>query len=94
MPGRVSRGVFTHAACAPARRRARSCGVRLRKDPAAYQRAHELPGWYPALAQWAPESVWTADGSREAFDAVRTALAARGRRGAAGLDEVAQALLA
>ncbi|GAA1415747.1 ATP-grasp domain-containing protein [Catellatospora coxensis] len=34
-------------------------GVTLRVPPAAYRAAHELPGWYAALAQVTPDSVWT-----------------------------------
>jgi ATP-grasp domain-containing protein len=49
-------------------------GVRLRTDPAAYRAAHELPGWYPALAAVTPESAWTTGADRAAFDAARAAL--------------------
>ncbi|ADB34048.1 conserved hypothetical protein [Kribbella flavida DSM 17836] len=34
-------------------------GVRLRTSAAEYRTAHELPGWYDALAPVTPESVWT-----------------------------------
>ncbi|MEV4415222.1 ATP-grasp domain-containing protein [Catellatospora sp. NPDC049609] len=34
-------------------------GVTLRVPPEAYRAAHELPGWYPALAEVTPRSVWT-----------------------------------
>jgi hypothetical protein len=34
-------------------------GVQLRTSAAQYRRAHELPGWYPALAQVAPQAEWT-----------------------------------
>jgi len=34
-------------------------GVTVRTAPAAYRRAHELPGWYPVLRAHTPESVWT-----------------------------------
>ncbi|MFC7241491.1 ATP-grasp domain-containing protein [Catellatospora aurea] len=34
-------------------------GVSLRVSAAAYRAAHELPGWYAALAQVTPDSVWT-----------------------------------
>jgi hypothetical protein len=34
-------------------------GVSLRVSGAAYRAAHELPGWYAALAQVTPDSVWT-----------------------------------
>ncbi|WP_214405601.1 ATP-grasp domain-containing protein [Pseudonocardia lacus] len=50
-------------------------GVRLRTDPAAYRAAHELPGWYDALAAVTPESVWTDGTDRAAFETARLALA-------------------
>ena len=28
-------------------------------SPAQYRQAHELPGWYPSLADVTPASVWT-----------------------------------
>jgi hypothetical protein len=34
-------------------------GVHLRTSAAQYRRAHELPGWYPALAQVTPQAEWT-----------------------------------
>ncbi|WP_230686379.1 ATP-grasp domain-containing protein [Catellatospora vulcania] len=34
-------------------------GVTLRVSAAAYRAAHELPGWYAALAPVTPASVWT-----------------------------------
>lgn len=34
-------------------------GVTLRVSPAAYRAAHELPGWYAAMAAVTPDSVWT-----------------------------------
>lgn len=34
-------------------------GATLRTDAAAYRRAHELPGWYAALAAHTPASLWT-----------------------------------
>ncbi len=49
--------------------------VTLRTTAEQYRRAHELPGWYPVLAEVTPRSVWTAgvdrgdfDGARHAFD--------------------------
>ena len=33
-----------------------------------YCQAHELPGWYPALAAVMPPSVWTAGADRDSFD--------------------------
>ncbi|MGX6602300.1 hypothetical protein ACWKSP_09230 [Micromonosporaceae bacterium Da 78-11] len=36
-------------------------GVHLRTIAAAYRRAHELPGWYPAFEQVTPSSVWSTD---------------------------------
>ncbi len=41
-------------------------GVTLRTSAAQYRRAHELPGWYPALAPVTPAAAWTAgDGERD-----------------------------
>jgi len=40
-------------------------GVALRTSPAQYQRARELPGWYPALAPVTPRTVWTAGDSQQ-----------------------------
>jgi hypothetical protein len=41
-------------------------GVRLRTSAAQYRQAHELPGWYPALAPVTPAAAWTAgDGEQE-----------------------------
>lgn len=34
-------------------------GVTLRTSPDHYQRGHEFPGWYPALASVTPRSAWT-----------------------------------
>ena len=42
-------------------------GVTLRTGAADYQRAHELPGWYAALASVTPESVWTRGDGRGDF---------------------------
>ncbi len=42
--------------------------VLLRTSPEQYRRAHELPGWYAALAGVTPRSVWTTGGDRDAFD--------------------------
>lgn len=49
-------------------------GVVLRTSPDQYTRAHELPGWYDALADWTPPSVWTEGFDRDAFEAARTRL--------------------
>jgi ATP-grasp domain, R2K clade family 3 len=46
-------------------------GVRLRTGAEEYRRAHELPGWYAALSEFTPASVWDAD-----FEAARTAFGA------------------
>ncbi|MFF2653906.1 ATP-grasp domain-containing protein [Streptomyces sp. NPDC058045] len=46
-------------------------GVTLRTSPAQYCQAHELPGWYDALATATPRSAWTTDDSRTAFDTAR-----------------------
>jgi hypothetical protein len=41
-------------------------GVTMGTSAAQYRRAHELPGWYPALAPVTPAAVWTAgDGEQE-----------------------------
>jgi hypothetical protein len=34
-------------------------GVRMRTTADQYRRGHELPGWYPALAELTPVSMWT-----------------------------------
>jgi hypothetical protein len=44
-------------------------GVTLRTGAADYRRAHELPGWYAALASVTPESVWTEGDAQEDFGA-------------------------
>lgn len=44
-------------------------GVALRTGAAQYRQAHELPGWYAALAAVTPPSVWTAGDDRGAFEA-------------------------
>jgi hypothetical protein len=46
-------------------------GVTLRTTPAQYRQAHELPGWYAALAAVTPASVWTDGVDRGAFDRAR-----------------------
>jgi hypothetical protein len=41
-------------------------GVTLRTSAAQYRRAHELPGWHPALAPVTPAAAWTkGDGEQE-----------------------------
>lgn len=45
--------------------------VTLRTDAGQYRRGHELPGWYPNLAPFTPESAWAAGFDRAAFDAAR-----------------------
>lgn len=42
-------------------------GVTLRTSPARYRRAHELPGWYPALAPVTPAAAWTQGDGEEEF---------------------------
>lgn len=42
-------------------------GLALRTSPVQYRRAHELPGWYPALAQVTPRTEWTAGDGQEEF---------------------------
>jgi hypothetical protein len=39
----------------------------LRTSPEQYRRAHELPGWYPTMAEATPSSVWTVGDDRDAF---------------------------
>jgi len=51
-------------------------GVRLLTTPEQYRRAHELPGWYAALAGFTPASAWTVGTERSAFDAARQRLGA------------------
>jgi ATP-grasp domain, R2K clade family 3 len=46
-------------------------GIRLTTTPEQYRRAHELPGWYPALADLTPASTWTVGTDRDDFDAAR-----------------------
>jgi hypothetical protein len=50
-------------------------GVTLRTSAAQYRQAHELPGWYPALAPVTPTAVWTTGGGEQEF---RTACARLG----------------
>ncbi|NLU81161.1 ATP-grasp domain-containing protein [Micromonospora sp. HNM0581] len=45
-------------------------GVTLRTSPEQYRQAHELPGWYAALAALTPPSVWTRGDLRADFDRV------------------------
>ncbi|MEU1681472.1 ATP-grasp domain-containing protein [Micromonospora zamorensis] len=51
-------------------------GVVLRTGADQYQRAHELPGWYAALAPVTPPSVWTTGSERADFDRARAELGA------------------
>lgn len=44
-------------------------GIRLRTDTSAYQRGHELPGWYTTFESLTPESAWTDSDSLTAFEA-------------------------
>jgi hypothetical protein len=48
--------------------------VQLRTAPEQFRRAHELPGWYPALADVTPRSVWTTGDDRDDFDRARLEL--------------------
>ncbi len=58
--------------------------VSLLTTPAAYRRAHELPGWYATLAPVTPASVWLPTEPGRAPDtAALAALAARLGRGPA-----------
>jgi ATP-grasp domain, R2K clade family 3 len=43
----------------------------LRTSPAQYRLAQELPGWYPALADVTPRSMWTAGDDRDGFERAR-----------------------
>ncbi|TDC39371.1 hypothetical protein E1211_04170 [Micromonospora sp. 15K316] len=49
-------------------------GVTPLTSAAQYRRAHELPGWYPALAPVTPRSVWTTGTDRTDFDRARREL--------------------
>ncbi|MGA8113534.1 MAG: ATP-grasp domain-containing protein, partial [Actinocatenispora sp.] len=49
-------------------------GTTLRTTPEQYRRAHELPGWYDALAPLTPRSVWTSGDDRAGFDQARAEL--------------------
>ncbi|MEJ3653430.1 ATP-grasp domain-containing protein [Actinomycetes bacterium KLBMP 9759] len=49
-------------------------GTALRTDAARYRRAHELPGWYAALAGATPETVWTVGTDRRDVDRACRAL--------------------
>jgi hypothetical protein len=51
-------------------------GVTLRTSPEQYRRAHELPGWYDAVREHTPESVWTDGDDRDAFAAACVRLGA------------------
>lgn len=55
-------------------------GVHLINDPAAYERAHHLPGWYLALAGDTPRSVWTTTGGVVAMDEIARILQPFGDR--------------
>lgn len=46
----------------------RERGVALRTTWAQYRTAHELPGWYDALAEVTPESVWSDGPELDAFE--------------------------
>jgi hypothetical protein len=41
--------------------------IGLRTSPEQYRRAHELPGWYSAMADATPPSVWTFGDDRDTF---------------------------
>jgi hypothetical protein len=51
-------------------------GVTLRTSAEQYRRAHELPGWYAALAALTPPSTWTVGAGRDDFDRARRDLGA------------------
>ncbi len=44
-------------------------GVTLHTSAAQYRQAHELPGWYPALAPLTPAAAWTAGDAEQEFHA-------------------------
>ncbi len=44
-------------------------GTSLRTSAAQYRQAHELPGWYPALAPLTPAAAWTAGDAEQEFHA-------------------------
>lgn len=50
-------------------------GVTLRTTPEQFRTAHELPGWYDALADHTPASAWTRGPDLDAFDACCARLA-------------------
>ncbi len=50
--------------------------VTVRTSAGQYRRAHELPGWYAALAPVTPASVWTTGTDRAGFDRARADLGA------------------
>ncbi|MEU4565792.1 ATP-grasp domain-containing protein [Micromonospora sp. NPDC023956] len=78
LPGRgeaVYRGWMLHAERYAAFAEALSAqGVTLRTRAEQYRRAHELPGWYPALTSVTPATTWTAGDGREAFELARVEL--------------------
>ncbi|GIF66542.1 hypothetical protein Ais01nite_45770 [Asanoa ishikariensis] len=49
-------------------------GVRLRTTAEEYRKAHELPGWYAALATVTPLSEWTEGWRRADFERARIGL--------------------
>jgi hypothetical protein len=49
-------------------------GVALRTGAEQYRQAHELPGWYAALADVTPPTNWTAGDGRDAFERAAAAL--------------------
>ncbi len=51
-------------------------GVVLRTGGEQYRRAHELPGWYAALAAVTPPSAWTTGPAQTDFDRARVELGA------------------
>ena len=51
--------------------------VKLVTTPAAFARAHELPGWYAAIADQTPRSVWTVGAERGSFEVAAPELGAR-----------------
>ncbi len=50
-------------------------GIELINDPEAYRRCHYLPGWYAALEETTPRSVWLETGPEVSIDRIMELLA-------------------
>ncbi|WP_028050924.1 ATP-grasp domain-containing protein [Cellulomonas sp. URHD0024] len=53
-------------------------GVALRTSAAAFRTAHELPGWYAALSDLTPQTVWSTGGAPDEVAALCAALGTGG----------------